>query len=405
MELIGDVHKDLWGKKGSNSLVAQIAKLNDETFKIDENMHYSELWIGSYASGAGRIKTSGTALPKELPFVMKVVSINKALNIEMHPTKADAEVLHVKEPKLYKDPNHRPEMIIALTPFVGLCGFRPLAQIKAILTDIYPLKAVAVENSDDFDRLAADDALGLRNCYTKLIATDGEEISKCINIISSDFGKELCNFDVLEIFNKLKNDFPNDIGVLSIFFLNIVRLEPGEALFIGANELHAYLSGDCVECVACSDNVLRAGLTNKYRDIKNLVNLVDCKSVAAEDKVLKPLPIDEHCLLFKAPVEDFLVIKLTLAHSDPEYIWKIQQTPAILLVLSGQRLLSGKAFNQLLLKRGSILYLPFEVGTELHFSVSGEIEEEFLAYMSTPNMTPPETEDSLNQTADDFEVN
>ncbi|CAD6994869.1 mannose-6-phosphate isomerase [Ceratitis capitata] len=386
MELVGFVHKYEWGKTGKDSAVAQLAALNDPEFNVEPHTPYAELWMGSHPSGPSKYKSSGDVLQEELPFLLKVLSINKALSIQVHPNKSEAKLLHMKEPKIYKDPNHKPEMAIALTPFVGLCGFRPLPEIRDILINITPLKELAVKDSNDLDLLVANDELGLRNCYKTLMNADVATIGKCIDTISKDYGKELCNYGVLEIFNTLKNDFPNDVGVLSLFFLNVVRLQPGQAMFLGANQIHAYLSGDCVECMACSDNVIRAGLTPKYKDLKQLLSSLVYKGDLAESKIFTPERFDDHRLVFKPPVEDFSLIQLKLQPSDGEYILKIEQSPGILLVISGQRYLETKGLKQIKLKRGAIVYLPFEAGTEIRFLSNEEPEnQEFLAYISTPN--------------------
>ncbi|XP_039947746.1 mannose-6-phosphate isomerase [Bactrocera tryoni] len=385
MELVGFVHKYEWGKVGKDSAVAQLATLNDPQFKVDEKTPYAELWMGSHPSGPSKYKSSGNTLQDELPFLLKVLSINKALSIQVHPNKSEAQKLHAKEPNIYKDPNHKPEMAIALTPFTGLCGFRPLPEIRDILLSIEPLKVLSVNDPNDLNLLAANDELGLRNCYRQLMSAENDTIGACIESISQNYTKELCKYDVLEIFITLKKDFPNDVGVLSLFFLNVIRLQPGQAMFLGANQIHAYLSGDCVECMACSDNVIRAGLTPKYKDIKQLLSCLEYTGAPSESKIFSPERVDNHQLIFKPPVEDFSLIQLSLKPSDLEYVLKVEQSPGILLVISGQRYLESKGLDKLKLTRGSIVYLPFESGTELRFSSVGEDKQEFLAYISTPN--------------------
>uniref|UniRef100_A0A0K8WAW1 mannose-6-phosphate isomerase n=1 Tax=Bactrocera latifrons TaxID=174628 RepID=A0A0K8WAW1_BACLA len=298
---------------------------------------------------------------------------------------SEAQKLHAKEPNIYKDPNHKPEMAIALTPFTGLCGFRPLPEIYDILLNIEPLKALSVNDPNDLNLLAANDELGLRNCYQQLMSAENDTIGACIESISKSYIKELCKYDVLEIFNTLKKDFPNDVGVLSLFFLNVIRLQPGQAMFLGANQIHAYLSGDCVECMACSDNVIRAGLTPKYKDIKQLLSCLEYTGAPSESKIFSPERVDNHQLIFKPPVEDFSLIQLSLKPTDLEYVLKVEQSPGILLVISGERNLESKGMDKLKLKRGSVVYLPFESGTELRFSSAGEDKHEFLVYISTPN--------------------
>lgn len=208
MELVGFVHNYEWGKVGNDSAVAQLATLNDPEFSVDEKTPYAELWMGSHPSGPSKYKSSGMTLKDELPFLLKVLSINKALSIQVHPNKvslrnvfatckcyillffqSEAQKLHSKQPNIYKDPNHKPEMAIALTPFTGLCGFRPLPEIRDILMNIKPIKTLAVDDSNDLNLLAANDELGLRNCYRRLMSAEKDTIGDCIESISKDYTK------------------------------------------------------------------------------------------------------------------------------------------------------------------------------------------------------------------------
>lgn len=124
MEIIGDIKTYEWGKLGSESEVVKLAQLNDETFMSDNSKPYSELWLGDHVSGQSKVKVSGELLgdfiqrdragniggqPK-LPFLFKVLSIRKALSIQVHPNKAEAEKLHALYRDIYKDPNHKPEV-------------------------------------------------------------------------------------------------------------------------------------------------------------------------------------------------------------------------------------------------------------------------------------------------------
>lgn len=124
MELLGDIKNYDWGKLGSESEVVKLAKLNDESFVADESAPYSELWMGDHISGQSRVKASGELLGEfiqrdrsgniggqaKLPFLFKILSIRKALSIQVHPNKAEAEKLHALHPDIYKDPNHKPEV-------------------------------------------------------------------------------------------------------------------------------------------------------------------------------------------------------------------------------------------------------------------------------------------------------
>lgn len=124
MEIVGDIKNYDWGKLGSASEVSKLAALNDKNFVVDEANTYSELWMGDHVSGPSKVKSTGESLAEfiqkdragniggqeKLPFLFKVLSIRKALSIQVHPNKEEAERLHAEHPEIYKDPNHKPEV-------------------------------------------------------------------------------------------------------------------------------------------------------------------------------------------------------------------------------------------------------------------------------------------------------
>jgi mannose-6-phosphate isomerase len=241
---------------------------------------------------------------QQLPFLFKVLSVRNALSIQAHPNKALAALLHEANPTEYRDDNHKPEMTIAITPFEGLSGFRPLSEIAYFLGHISALrslvgKAVAAELEQVSVRIEAsldEQRLALKNTFTVLVrASVGdvraaserllEQISEEGQLFAGGFrtpgpgGEALGGLVV-----RLNSQFPADVGLFMVFFLNFVELQPGEAMFLKADEIHAYISGgnillyqscvvgpeansmpDIVECMASSDNVVRAGLTQKYK--------------------------------------------------------------------------------------------------------------------------------------------
>nr|CAD7416411.1 unnamed protein product [Timema cristinae] len=152
MELRCAVQQYAWGKHGLSSKVAQIAKNNDPDFVANELSPYAELWMGTHPNGPSVIKVSGQELGDwvlentdtlgvkvmakfgpQLPFLFKVLSVREALSIQAHPSKNHAEELHRLRPDIYKDPNHKPELAIAITPFEALCGFRLAREIAEFL--------------------------------------------------------------------------------------------------------------------------------------------------------------------------------------------------------------------------------------------------------------------------------
>lgn len=188
-----------------------------------------------------------------------------------------------------------------------------------------------------------------------------EDISKCISELASvlekagdDESKQL-----LATFNHCNHYFPNDVGVLSIFFLNILQLKPGQAIFLAANVPHAYLSGDCVECMACSDNVIRAGLTPKFKDVETLLKMLDFSGHRAEEKFFTPVPVGPYSKLFKPPVDDFAVIEVNVPTGISSYAIENRRQGSIILVLSGNAAATaGGRPLDFELNEGRIVFLP-----------------------------------------------
>ena len=240
MELIGDIKNYEWGKLGRDSEVVKLAELNDESFVSDSAIPYSELWIGDHISGQSKVKCTGELLgdfitkdvanniggQEKLPFLFKVLSIRKALSIQCHPNKEEAEKLHAAHPDLYKDPNHKPELAIALTPFQALCGFRPHDEIYKELKSYEEF--VLLLGSDNIELINTQGTEGLKTCYSKLMKSIDQDLKKCIDgLISKFMGRQ---DKMAQIFLQLHQDFPYDVGSLSLFFLNLIELEAGNEL-------------------------------------------------------------------------------------------------------------------------------------------------------------------------------
>lgn len=157
MELLGSIKSYEWGSVGSQSKVAQLALKTDENFtkEFDETKPYAELWMGDHVTGPSTVKKTGATLTdllardkssigdfEKLPFLFKVLSIKKPLSIQVHPNKSQAEHLHATRPDLYKDPNHKPEISIALTDFSALCGFRTPSELHRLLTSKFTFRCL-----------------------------------------------------------------------------------------------------------------------------------------------------------------------------------------------------------------------------------------------------------------------
>ena len=203
--------------------------------------------------------------PGDLPFLFKVLSIGKALSIQAHPDKQLAAQLHLRDPKHYPDSNHKPEMLIAISEhFEAMCGFRPAAEIVNHFHEYAELvELCGVDNCDSFIKEAHGQADSsqlerlLATCFKGLMTKEAAVVSQQFLSLKerlSDRTESECS-DLEWLFLRLAVEYPNDVGCFVVFFLNCFKLGRGEAIYLAANVPHAYLYGDGVECMACSDNV------------------------------------------------------------------------------------------------------------------------------------------------------
>jgi len=149
----------------------------------------------------------------------------------------------------------------------------------------------------------------LKEAFSALMATPKEALSESLTSLEARVRQTTDRNEEEELFLRLCSQYPGDVGCLVIFFVNLVKLKPGEALFLGPNLIHAYLSGDCVECMACSDNVIRAGLTPKYIDVATLCSLLKYKCAPGASMKFTPVKESQHTLLYDPPVRDFAVAR------------------------------------------------------------------------------------------------
>lgn len=405
MELQCKVQQYDWGKIGSSSKVAQLMSSADKVSAIDESKPYAELWVGTHPSGPALIIERKKLLSEYLidnqdaigptvaeifginiPFLLKVLSIRKALSIQAHPNKEHAELLHKTAPELYKDNNHKPELAIALTPFKALCGFRPVDQIKQFLEDIEELRILLSEVSIDESSWENYPKALLRTLFNTLMIQDkkrvGDLLLKLLDRLSSadDSVKSKSLYDVLKT---LHADYPGDVGCWAIYFLNYMELEPGQAIYLGPNIPHAYLDGDCVECMACSDNVVRAGLTPKFIDVPTLVEMLDYSSSPPALLLFEPKKEDDATIAWRPPVADFAVIRITItASSDSPYNTIIRASPSFFLVVSGH----GTACDteDIDLKPGTAIFM--KASRQLTLKQAEDAIEDLVVYQAICNV-------------------
>lgn len=211
-----------------------------------------------------------------------------------------------------------------------------------------------------------------------------DSITHCISELKTLLANNNEDAILLQVFNHCNQYFPNDIGVLSIFFLNIVQMKPGQAIFLSANEPHAYLSGDCIECMACSDNVIRAGLTPKYKDVETLLEMLDFSGKTVQEKFFEPVDIGPYSKLFKPPVKDFAVIQVKVPKDVQSYCIENRSFGSIIIVLKGNANAAFEGQNLFDLKEGSIIFIPACIKS-LGLSFNHSDDEGFIAYQALYN--------------------
>ncbi|XP_074153054.1 mannose-6-phosphate isomerase isoform X2 [Sminthopsis crassicaudata] len=392
-----------WGKLGFSSEVAQLLASSDPLVQIQEDEPYAELWMGTHPRGNAKIpdihileKDLGEWINnhlfclgdtvketyKELPFLFKVLSVNKALSIQAHPNKELAMRLHIQAPEHYPDINHKPEMAIALTPFQALCGFRPIPEILGFLNRVPEFRSLITNKAIEEMELSISQSIeeissALRTCFTQMMNSNKQHFQQQLSVLVKRISQEVAEGkDVSssngELLLKLHEQYPGDIGCFVIYFLNMIVLQPGEAIFLAANEPHAYLSGDCVECMACSDNTVRAGLTPKFIDVKTLCDMLSYTPAPSSSKLFHPMPdeIDPYVSIYNPPVSEFIVLHIKVPASVHFYMVANIESASILLVVKGKAQGNTGPENFLQLQRGTVVFIAAK--ESLHLEIDPE---------------------------------
>ncbi|SJZ73846.1 mannose-6-phosphate isomerase, class I [Photobacterium toruni] len=339
----------------------------------------AEIWMGAHANGCSVITVNGEAVRladfiatdpdaiigaetqakfAELPYLFKVLAAEKALSVQVHPSKHQAEIGYAKEEKIgiarnaanrnYKDPNHKPELVFALTPYQAMNGFRELAEIVELFTAIdldviRDLVNTFVANQTD---------AGLRNFFEAMLSLEGERKDTAVNGLLA-FCHENNDQPLFALLIDLSEQYPGDIGLFVPLMLNVLTLQPGEAMFLSACTPHAYIKGTGLEIMANSDNVLRAGLTPKFMDVPELVANTEFKSMAANELLLAPTMVAGG-LDYQIPVPDF---KFSVYKQVNDI--ELQNTSAeILFAIDAPLTVTHKNGQTLTLDKGQSVFIP-----------------------------------------------
>ena len=316
----------------------------------------AEIWLGTHPGSLAQVvdDESGTLRDRvgELGFLVKILAAGKPLSIQAHPTKEHAAKRFAEGYPGYTDPNHKPELIAAISEFRALCGFRPIGEISADLDTL-------AQSSDVFQPwLAAFAAEGIAGATSWALAQSAETVSE-LGRVSKILAPARAG-----LIQDLLAQAGEDVGVLVSLLMNYVVLQPGEALFLPAGNIHAYLSGLGVEVMAASDNVLRGGLTAKPVDIPELLTVLDFSELAEPRAQAKELV--RGLTKYSVSVDDFQVYRVEPSGSNLLIDLNLRGR-AILVCISGEITLSTSREDSMTLRRGEACY--FDAAN--YFSVLG----------------------------------
>jgi mannose-6-phosphate isomerase len=326
-----------------------------------EHRPYAEYWLGAHTSSSSQIEKEGIsillrdAINKDplfflgekvyrqfegLPFLLKVLDVSSILSIQVHPTMAQAREGFDREEaagipldaphRNYKDRNHKPEMLVALSDFWLLHGFKSPESIVVLLEDVpefNQLKPLFLRE-------------GLAAVYQMVMEmSDEDSFHWLLPLVKRELRKKreglLKPSDpgwwVARLYETEENMMRLDKALFSIYLMNIVHLDPMESLFQGAGQPHAYLQGQCVELMSNSDNVLRAGLTNKHIDVPELIRLTKFETTLPQVRTGQPVQPGED--VFLAPINDFSLSSISLEGGNS--FQHETESPEIYVVISG----------------------------------------------------------------------
>jgi mannose-6-phosphate isomerase len=297
----------------------------------------------------------------KLPFLFKVLAAEQPLSIQAHPNREQAIAGFARENQLgipigapdrnYRDDNHKPECICALTPFWALRGFRKIADMLPRLRQLCPTELGA-----ELSALAqSGNAAGLKRFFRALMTASKPKQRRIVSEVLSNAEKRAgdpCHEWII----KLHAVYPADVGILSPALLNLVCLNPGEAMFLVSGELHAYLSGLGMELMANSDNVLRGGLTPKHVDVEELLSVLDFTE--RRIGVLVPVPVDPCEGKYETDAAEFSLSVLTVTEEN-RFASKGNRSVEILFCTRGAARIetggSGESFD---ISKGTALLVP-----------------------------------------------
>lgn len=357
---------------GSRDYIANLLKLEK-----NETEPWAELWLSAHDKAPSllletqtQLNEAITANPQEflgkkialeyknkLPYLLKILSAEKPLSIQAHPNLDEAQRGFRRENEQgipltdfvrnYKDDNHKPELICALTEFHAMCGFRPASEIIDFFKKLGFSKILKT-----FSAFKKEPSSGnMKNLFSEIINAGLGKKQQILEMTIKKYHRLKDEF-IKAWITKLLEFYPNDIGVISPLFLNTFILQPGQAIFLKAGVLHAYLQGTGVEIMANSDNVLRGGLTPKNIDVDELVSLLQWEMKEPDVQSYNP---EQDMINYQVPVAEFSLKRINLKGE----ISLDSSKPTMLIVISGEVEVSCQEENKSLVQ-GESLFVTAE---------------------------------------------
>lgn len=347
----------------------------------------AELWMGAHPNGCSKVEWNGKKVllsalinsdkegvlsPKtalsfgELPYLFKVLAADNALSIQVHPSKEAAEIGFAREDHLgidrndpkrnYRDPNHKPELVYALTHYQAMNGFRNFSDIVSLFSrltaqiSISQVHALLTQFENDMT------SSGLEAFFVGILSLSGKDKMEALDGLLT-FAYENVEMGTLgdeyALILELSKTYPGDIGLFAPLILNVLTLQPGEAMYLDARTPHAYLKGVGLEVMANSDNVLRAGLTQKHIDVEELASCTLFEE-KPKDKLLLPPSLDGNKQSYSIPIPDFEFDCFLKADNEQIQV----RSAEIVFAIDSDVEVSHQSEESLVLKKGESAFIP-----------------------------------------------
>jgi mannose-6-phosphate isomerase len=356
----------------------------------------AELWMGAHVNAPSKVSGEGLdahiknfateilgsegreKFGDRLPYLFKVLSSKEALSIQLHPNKQEAEELHARDPEHYPDDNHKPEIAIAIEPLEALLGFDSIDNIVSSL-DQHPEMAGFIGQAG-VERLRSvlgaadeDQVSALRSVFTSMfesIESRQSDLKAATSSMANRLRDEQGDDPRASWFCSLQAQYAEgDVGLFCLYFLAYRTLQPGEGVFLKADVPHAYLKGTIIECMANSDNVVRAGLTPKFLDVQTLSDIVLVELEPLKVQVAETNGIGGG--LYQVPVDELEVHHFECTGEDGEREFPIQSLKGARIAVCTRG--SGSFGDSASFQKGDVFLLADVCSAPLNLSAGSEV--------------------------------